>query len=393
MHKYRQILPFYMVIICMVIVSVSCNKSTESVKPPIPVMVMQVVPQTIPADFEYVAVAESSHIVELRARIEGYLDTIVYKEGSLVQQDELMFVIDQRPFIDKVHMAEGDLDRQKAKLWDAEQTKNRMVPLYKQNAVSQKDLDNALAEELAAQANVVVAEANLQQAQLNLSFASIQAPVTGLASQAKYREGALISPGANSLLTTLYVIDPIWVNFSVSEGDILKTRAEISKGLLKYPNKMQFKIEVVMADGSTFPAEGNIDFTDPALQQSTGTMLVRAVLPNPKGWLKPGQFVRAVVKGALRPNAIIVPQTAVQQGQNGIFVYVVGSNGKAELRAVETGDWYRDYWIINKGLKKGDLVIAQGVNRIYNGADVHVVSTIRPSPKTFNSNSDDTLGL
>ena len=140
MHKYRQILPFYMVIICMVIVSVSCNKSTESVKPPIPVMVMQVVPQTIPADFEYVAVAESSHIVELRARIEGYLDTIVYKEGSLVQQNELMFVIDQRPFIDKVHMAEGDLDRQKAKLWDAEQTKNRMVPLYKQNAVSQKDL-------------------------------------------------------------------------------------------------------------------------------------------------------------------------------------------------------------------------------------------------------------
>lgn len=380
-------------IVCMLSFFGGCDKAAQGVKPPIPVMVMQVVPQTIPANFEYVAVAESSHIVELRARIEGYLDSIVYKEGSLVQQNELMFVIDQRPFIDKVHMAEGELDRQKAKLWDAEQTKNRMVPLYKQNAVSQKDLDNALSQELAAQASVVIAEANLEQARLNLSFASIQAPVTGLASQAKYREGALISPGPNSLLTTLYVIDPIWVNFSVSEGDILKARAEVGKGLLRYPNKMQFKIEVVMADGTTFPAEGNIDFTDPALQQSTGTMLVRAVLPNPKGWLKPGQFVRAVIKGAIRPGAIIVPQTAVQQGQNGIFVYVVNSQGKAELRAVETGDWYRDYWIITKGLKKGDLVIAQGVNRVHNGADVHVISTIRPSPKAANLKQDDTLGL
>ncbi|MBM3191038.1 MAG: efflux RND transporter periplasmic adaptor subunit [Chlamydiae bacterium] len=371
----------------------SCRPSEKGVVPPIPVMVMEVIPQTIPANFEYVAVAESSHIVELRARIEGYLDAIVYKEGSLVLQDELMFVIDQRPFVDKVHMAQGELERQRAKLWNAEQTKNRMVPLYEQNAVSQKDLDDALAEVLATEASVAIAKADLEEAKLNLSFASIQAPVTGVSSLAKFREGALISPGPDSLLTTIYVIDPIWVNFSVSEGDILKARKEMAQGLLKYPENMEFKIEVVMADGSTLPAEGRIDFTDPALQQSTGTMLVRSVLANPKAFLKPGQFVRAVVKGATRPNAIIVPQTAVQQGQNGIFVYVVNASGKAELRPVETGDWYEDYWIITSGLKKGELVVAQGVNRIHNGAEVHVISKIPPSPKKVPSSQEDALGL
>lgn len=359
----------------------SCSAKKQLPPPPIPVSVVEIIPQTIPVNFEFVGVAESSHIVELRARVEGYLEQIDYKEGSFVEKDKLMFVLDQRPFIDDVNMAKGELEQKLAKLWDAQQIKNRMIPLYEQNAISQRDLDNALADELAEEADVQTAIAKLQKAELNLSFASIQAPVSGMASKAKYREGALISPGPDSLLTTMYVVDPIWVNFSVSEGDILKARMERAKGLIQYPENNSFAIEVVLADGTLMPAEGVIDFTDPALQQSTGTMLVRSVLPNPNKWLLPGQFVRVVVKGAIRPNAIIVPQSAVQIGQNGIFVYVVDKNNKVELRPVVTGDWYLDYWVITHGLNKGEVVIANGMNRVQNGSLVQIINSNPPSPK------------
>lgn len=372
----------------------SCEKKIIPQQVPIPVTAMTVIAQTIPADFQYVAVAESSHIVQLRARVEGYLEQITYKEGTLVQNNQLMFVLDQRSFIDSVNMAKGELERQRAILWNAQQKKNRMVPLYAQNAVSQKDYDDAIAEELSAEADVAIAVAHLEKAEVDLSYTSIQAPVTGMASQAKFRQGALISPGPDSLLTTIYVIDPIWVNFCVSEGDILKARNERSKHLLEYPKDMKFQIEVVMADDSVMPAEGFIDFTDPALQQSTGTMLVRSVLPNPKGWLRPGQFVRVIVKGATRPNAIIVPQTAIQQGQNGIFVYVISKEGKVELRPIEPGDWYKDYWIVNSGLKPGETIVAKGVNRVQNGSFVHVVDVMSSTPASSSKPTErDTLGF
>lgn len=355
----------------------SCEKKTVQKPPEIPITAMHIVPLTIPANFEYVGVAESSHIVELRARVEGYLEKIAYVEGSLVHVGDPMFVLDRRPFIASLEGAQGELLRQKALLWNAQQIKDRMVPLYQQNAVSQRDLDNAIAEEYAAEANVITAKAKVMTAQLNLGFASIGAPVTGMAAQAKFREGALISPGPNSLLTNIYVIDPIWVNFSVSSGDLLQAREEVAKNQLKYPDKMNFAIEVIMADNSTLPAEGKIDFTDPALQQNTGTMLVRSVLANPKGWLKPGQFVRVVLKGAIRPNAIIVPQTAVLQGQNGIFVYVV-ENGKTTIRPVEPGEWYKDFWIIKSGLKEGDVVVVEGVNKVQNGTPVQIKQWVTP---------------
>lgn len=373
----------------------ACQKKTTPQLPPAPVTAIHIQPRTLPADFEYVGVAESSHIVELRARVEGYLEKIAYQEGGLVRAGDLMFVLDQRPFIASLDSAEGALSREKAVLWNAKQTKTRMIPLYQQNAVSQRDMDNAIADEFAAEANVMTANANVLTAKLNLGFASISSPVTGMANQAKFREGALISPGPNSLLTTIYVIDPIWVNFSVSSGDILKARDEVAKNLLRYPDKMNFNIEVQMADSSIIPATGKIDFTDPALQQNTGTMLVRSVLPNPKTLLRPGQFVRVIVKGATRPNAIAVPQTAVLQGQSGMYVYTVDSQGKAAVRPVIAGDWYKDFWIINSGLKKGDIVIVEGVNKVQNGTPVSIKKWIVdfPDQESNPRSEQDNLGF
>ena len=358
--------------ICLILSS--CHKKRVEGFLAVPVTALSIKAQTIPANFEYVGVGKSSHIVELRARVEGYLESIDYQEGALVQTGAPMFVVDQRPFIAALDMAKGELMRQKALLWNAQQIKNRMVPLYQEDAVSQKDLDDAIANELAAEANVATAEAHVQKAEINLSYTSIQSPVTGMASFAKFREGALISPGPDSLLTDIYVIDPIWVYFSVSMGDILQARTETANGSLVMPKNNDFDIEIVFSNQTTLPATGKIDFASPSLQQSTGTMFVRAVASNPQGWLKPGEFVKVIVKGAFRPNAIIVPQTAVMQGMNGTFVYVVDKESKALMRPVTLGDWYKDYWIVQSGLKSGDVVITQGVNKVENGTLVAIQS-------------------
>ena len=353
-----------------------CGKTEEEVIPLVPVTGTLILPKTIPADFEYVGVGESSHIVELRARVEGYLTRIDYTEGDVVKEGSLMFVIDQRPFVATLDSAKGELARQEAILWNAKETKDRMVPLYKEKAVSKKDLDDALAEEMAAKANVKTAQAHVQTAQLNLGFTSILAPVTGMSGRAIFREGALISPGSNNLLANLYVIDPIWVNFSVSEGDLLKARTLQQRGILQLPANNDFLIEVILADNTVVPAKGKIDFTAPSLQQETGTMLIRSILPNPNQWILPGQFVNVVLKGAKWINVITVPQTAVLQGQAGTYVYVISKKGQAEVRPVETGIWYQNDWIILSGLKKGDIVIADGINRIKNGSKVHLTKIL-----------------
>ena len=189
----------------------------------------------------------------------------------------------------------------------------------------------------------------------------------------------MIAPGVGdeNLLTTLYVVDPIWVNFSISDNDLLQMRQYVAAKRVKLPEKSAFRIEAVLSDGVVLPAEGVIDFANPAIQQSTGTMLFRAVLPNPKIQIYPGQFVKVIVKGAVRPNAIAVPQTAVVQGAHGSFVYVV-ADGKAEERPVELGVWYKDYWIINSGLSSGDIVVAKGVNKLKRGSSL-TIQTLLPS--------------
>lgn len=375
---------------------IGCTKTQKTSVPVIiPVSAVKVEPSTIPANFEFVAVAESSHIIELRARVEGYLESINYKEGSLVKTGDLMFVLDQRPFIASLEMAQGELASQEAILWNARQTKARMIPLYDENAVSEKDLDNALADELSAKAKVDTALANVYQAELNLGFASIKAPATAMASKAKYREGDLISPGEQNLLTTLYVVDPIWINFSVSDRDLLKLKDEKRKGQIVLPADNKFTCEAILADGTIIPSSGFIDFMDPAIQQDTGTMLIRTVFGNSEMLVYPGQFVKIIVKGATRPNCIIVPQTAIIQSQDGPFVYVINKTGRLERREVSLGDWYQDYWIVLDGLKSQDLVVAVGVNKVKEGSQVTITNMLPsiPKPNNHQGSQGNTLGF
>lgn len=350
---------------------------TDTAAPPprreIEVATITLEPRTVPITFEYVGVAQSSHLVEIRARVEGYLDKINYVEGNFVEAGQLLFQLDPKPFEAALEKAKGDLARQKAILWNAERTVDRLQPLFEKNAASRRDLDDAISNRLAGEAGVLSAQAQVREAELNLGYTAITAPIAALSGQSAFREGALISPGKQGLLTTLSVVDPIWVQFSVSESDLLKASAEVASGRLVNPDQMRFKIGVILANGTKFPEIGEVNFADPSFQQNTGTMNVRSIFANPDHILRPGQFVRVQVSGAFRPNAILVPQKAVLQGQDGMFVYVIEHGNQVAMRYVEPGDWYEKEWIIQSGLQPQDQVIVEGTNRVQVGMHVKAI--------------------
>lgn len=354
----------------------ACEKQAPPPQRPAPmVSVMTVKPQTIPYEIDFVAQTESSRQVDIVARVSGFLDKIAYNEGELVKAGQLLFQIDPKPFEARLEAAKGELLAQQARYTTAEANLKRVKPLAQQNALPQSDLDKAQGEFDASKAAVFAAQANVTQAELNLSYTTIKSPVTGLASRSLRREGAYLSPvGPTAKLTYVAAIDPIWVNFSVSQNQMAKIHGLAGKGLLILPKNRNYDIELQLMDGSIYPHAGKINFADPSFSETTGTFLVRAVLPNPKEQLRPGMFVTARAKGAVRPNAIVVPQLAVQQGSKGHLVYVVKEDGTAEVRPVVVGDYFGEKDIvIMTGLNAGDRVIVEGVLKVVPGQPVKIV--------------------
>jgi membrane fusion protein (multidrug efflux system) len=359
-------------LMCGVALISGCSKeSAPPARPAVDVTAVTIEPRDAPVVYEFVGQTQSSREVEIRARVDGFLERRVYLEGSLVRAGEKLFLMDSKPFEASLQQARGELAQQQARLQVAEANLARVKPLAEQNAVSKKDLDDAVGNEKSTRAAVLAAEGSVRQAELNLSYATITSPLTGLSSFAKIQDGAYIN-ASNSLLTYVAQLDPMWVNFSVSENEHLRLRDSVSKGQIKLPPNQNFDVEVVLADGSVFQNRGKISFADPSFSKETGTFLVRATFANPKGTLKPGQFVRVHVRGATRPNAILVPQRAVQQGAKSHFVWAVGKDGKAEQRVVETGEWSGDDWVISQGLRGGEQVVVDGAIRVAQGAQLKV---------------------
>ncbi|MDR3624184.1 MAG: efflux RND transporter periplasmic adaptor subunit [Chlamydiales bacterium] len=380
----RQLMrPLFIALLFIGSITSSCKSDThEETRSPTSVTAFEVQPATIPAVFNYVGFAESTHLVEIRARVEGYLDKIAYTEGSFVENGQLLFQLDPKPFIAALDNAKGLLAKAKAILWNANTTVNRLKPLFAQDAISKRDLDNAIASQLAAQAEVDSANAQVVEAELKLGYTTIATPVTGLSGKSHFREGALITLGPDSsMLTTVSVIDPIWIYFSVSETDILTTRMQASKGIIKLPKDNNFDVRLILGNDFVYPELGKVDFTSPTLNQSTGTLEARAVFANPLAILKPGQFVKVQVLGTVRPDAIIIPQQAVQQGQKGMYVYIIDKDNKAEMVEIDPGEWFENYWIIKSGLKPGDLVVSDGVNKVYPGLPVTITKQIKYIPQ------------
>jgi len=338
-------------------------------KGPPHVSVMTVSTKDTPVFLEFVAQTQSSRQVNIQARVSGFLEKRVYTEGSMVKEGQTLFLMDKKPFQAQVDGSKAALQRQEAAAKVAKQNLDRTKPLAQQNALSQKDLDDATGQYEQAEASVEQAKAQLTQAQLNLSYTTITTPVGGVSSYAQQPDGTYLSP-SNSQLTTVAVLSPMYVNFSVSENTFQTLRDNVAKGILKPAANGKYQVEIVLVDGSIFPRRGEITFTQPEYNTSTGTFLVRATVENTDGLLRPNQYVRARVHGAVRPNAVLVPQRAVQQGPKGAFVWILTKDSKVEERPVTVGPWHGDQWFINEGVQSGEQVVVDGAVMLTPGATV-----------------------
>jgi membrane fusion protein (multidrug efflux system) len=351
----------------------SRHKPPEEAAGPVEVTVMTVTPRDTPVSFEYVGQTESSHQVEIRARVSGFLDRRVYTEGSMVKAGQVMFQQDPRPFQAQLKAAEGALAEQQARLKVADDNLAQVRPLAALKALSQKDLDDAMGQQQAAAAAVQTATAHAEEARLNLSYATITSPIAGLSSYARVQDGAYVNP-ENSLLTYVEQVDPVWVNFTLSENEMLAYRQQAQKGSLRLPSKDEYMVDLILADGSVYPHTGRITFANANYDSQTGSYLLRATLPNTEGDLRPGEFVRVRVSGPVRVNAVLVPQEAVLQGAKGHFVVLVDKDGKAQMRPVQVGAWQGGDWFIESGLSAGDVVVTDGVARLSPGAPVKIAA-------------------
>jgi len=297
--------------------------------------------------------------VEIRARVEGFLERIAYREGALVAEGDLLFQMDRKPFATALDTARAELQAQQARLSTAVANLQRIEPLAAEDALSQKDLDDARGARDAAVAAVEAAKSRVQQAEINLGYTTIRSPVTGATSFARKQPGSFIAPGADSLLTYVSALDPMRVNFSVSENDQLKLNRQVQEGKLKLPEGDRYTVEVVLSDGTVVPAAGHITFGDASYSKETGTFLVRAELPNPDGVLRPGQFVRVRMGGPSWVGAIEVPQ-----------LWVVDAESKAQFRPVTVGPLAEEAWMIAQGLQDGERVVVDGGLKLAPGVPV-----------------------
>ena len=339
--------------------------------PPPEVTVVTVAPQALPATFEYVGQTAGSREVEVRARVAGILLKRNFTEGAPVKQGQSLYTIDPASFEAALARAEADVGAAEARFEQARKNAARLKPLYAEKAVSQKDYDDTVSAEEIGAADVKAARARLTEAKLNLSYTKVESPVSGITGRSMRQEGSLIS-GPDALLTSITQVDPIWVNFGIPDNEQAQIQKEVQAKQLALPQDGNFEVALRRADGSLYEKTGRLNFADVRVSPATGTRETRAELPNPGGALKPGEFVRVILRGATRPNALTVPQRAVLEGPQGKFVYVVNEKNQAEPRPVEAGEWAGQSWIIVSGLNPGDRVIVDGVMRLGPGAPVRI---------------------
>jgi membrane fusion protein (multidrug efflux system) len=369
--------------VVLILAVAACGKSQQQAGgfhgfPPAAVTVQKVEPQTFPVSFEYVGQTQGSKDVEVRARVTGIIEKRLYQEGSFVKAGQPLFIIDARPYQAQVNAANADLARAQAQKAQADRELARLKPLAERKAIGQKEADDAASNADFAAAAVKSAQAKLAELNLNLGYTKVLAPISGLSSRAQKSEGSLATQN-ETLLTTISQIDPIWIVFNVSENEQLRLNRAVTNGQLTLPRDNAYDVTVKLSDGSMFPKQGKINFADTRVNPTTGTYEMRAEIPNADGALKPGQFVRVILRGASRVDVLAVPQVAVLDGPQGKFVYVAGKkDGKdvAMPRPVVVGDWVAangtNEWVIDSGLKPGDPVIVNGVAKLMPGGPINI---------------------
>jgi membrane fusion protein (multidrug efflux system) len=352
--------------------------------PPAFVAVQEVQPHTVAVDLEYPAQTAGSREAEVRSRVPGILLKRNYDEGAAVKSGQSLFLIDPAQFEAAGARAEADVTAAEARQANAARNAKRMKPLFEAKAASQKDFDDAVSAEEIAAADLKAARARLAEARLNLGYTHVFSPVSGVASRSLKSEGTLIA-GPADLLTTVTQLDPIWVNFGISEQEQARLRREAQAHQLVLPKDNRFDVQIKFEDGTIYQRAGKLVFTDVRVNNQTGTSDARAEIANPAGEVRPGQFVRAILKGAQRPDVITVPQRAVMESPQGKMVYIFTPKSDKEAvalpRPVTVGEWSGKDWVILDGLKAGDKVIVDGLAKVFfPGAPVMIGDPNAPPP-------------
>ncbi len=365
-------------------VLLSCKREAASnpTRPVPEVAVMTVTPQTVPDEPELIGQAEASRPVEIRSQVTGIIKQLFLPEGRDVQQGDRLYQIDPVPFQAALLSSKARVAQAEARVVQARQNLARVKPLLEEQAVSQKDVDDAVAEDLASKASLEAAKGDLVKAQFDMSNTLIIAPISGRIERTRYYEGRLVS-AQTDLLTIIHQLDPMYVIVSAPENFLLKRRRERASKRVQGAGVYELRGVITFSDGSTYEHEGVLDLLEVGLRTTTGALDARVVFPNPDKTLLPGQFVKVRFLGAVRTAVILVPQRAVQQGANGTAVYVVGKDDKVELRPVQAAAWEGNQWVIEEGLLTGERVVVDGLQRIMPGATVKPVpfKAAEPSPK------------
>lgn len=350
-----------------------------SAPPPPTVEVVTVTTQTVTDEPEFIGQTEAFRPVEIRSQVTGIIKQVFFTEGRNVKKGDRLYLIDPVPFKGDYLSAKAKVTQAQARLVQANQDLARVKPLLEEQAVSQKDVDDAVAERLAAKAALEAAQGDLVKSRFDLGNTLITAPVNGRIGRSRFYEGRLVS-AQTDLLTTIDQLDPMYVNVSVPESYLLRRRRELAENKVQRPDLFQLRGVMTFADGSVYPHEGNLDFADVGLRSETGTLQGRFVFPNPEGgfspgqsYFYPGQFVKIRLTGYIRTGAILIPQRAVQQGPRGTFVNVVGPEDKIEVREVQATTWKGSDWLIEEGLQAGERVVVEGFHRIQPGVQVNPI--------------------
>ena len=320
---------------------------------------------------EYAGRIRAQQFVEIRARVEGYLERMLFAEGTYIEKGQTLFIIDPQLYQARANRAKAQLNKAKAQALKAKRDLNRIRPLFEQNAASQLDLDNAVAAYESATADVAVCEADLTQAELTLGYTSVRSPASGYISERNADIGALVGPGNQSLLATVVKSDTVRIDFSMTSLEYLRSKARnINLGQRDSTRTWDPYITVTLADGTTYPYRGLVDFADPQIDPKTGTFSVRAEMPNPDHILLPGQFTRVKLLMDVRENAVVVPTKSLIIENGGAYLYVVRTNDVVEKRYVETGPEVGNNTIIERGLAAGERIVIEGLHKLSHGMKV-----------------------
>lgn len=343
------------------------DKPAPAPPPPAEVRVLELQPKPARVTVEYVAETEAFNTVEIRPRVGGLLDKQEVVEGAAVKKGQVLFVIDSQPYLAARAEARAAVAQAQAAVEQAERDYERVAPLAQLNAVSQQEVDAVTARRAAARASVDAAQAALRTAELNLEYTTVTSPIDGVVGRAQIRVGGLVT-AYSTLLTTVYDTDPMYVNFSISERRMLELQHRY--GITREKPSPVAVFRVVLADGMEYPGPARLDFIDAAVDRATGTLPIRLLVDNPKRELLSGQFARVLVDTDRLDNALLLPQRAVQEVQGKTSVWVVDAEGKAQPRDVKMGARIEGEWLVLQGLKAGERVVIEGVQKLKPGTPV-----------------------